>query len=114
MDVQEDHMSTENRQLAAQFLRSGDYQQGTGHYHKNGCHCALGVVFEAMGCAWSCEVTATGNKPLLNGERQTAVEAYEWLGIRIRDLDVSIALMNDQGATFNEIATFFETYQEPT
>ena len=89
-----------NKWLAA--LRSGNYRQGqcnlrTGDYEGEGplYHCCLGVLADVVDpLGWTCDDSWR----------------FEWgtPGILSEHLETKISVMNDRGATFEQIADWIE------
>ena len=102
-----------NKQLKTKWLkalRSGEYDQGVGHYvtagNKYDSFCCLGVLCDIQDAVWdmngynnSCVIdgkTLVGNDPVLSGP--------SWLEQH------HLAVMNDTGDSFKKIAKYIERH----
>lgn len=98
-------------------LRSGEYRQGRGQLvtgdGKN--FCCLGVLADVMGCEWQesemdCDSSLV---PILPKDRRPlAPRGEDWLSAKKTGLShkkqEQLAGMNDEGASFKQIASFIE------
>ena len=81
-------------------LRDGRYRQGRQFFRCGDRYCAMGVLHELRGGEWR------GDQALLNADHW--VDSFEPVGVDA-DSAHTIALMNDNGSSFEEIADFIET-----
>lgn len=99
-------------------LRSGQYAQGQGCLRDGGSFCCLGVLCDLHS-------TATNKGQWGDGEYHTASDSdcnvptddvCEWAGLRENNPEISdcvtLAEMNDEGASFAEIADKIEANWE--
>jgi len=100
-------------------LRSGEYSQGTGHLQNPDGFCCLGVLCDIYaketGTQW--EPTADGRFSFFQGQASYLPgEVKEWAGLdsanpKVRtseDKTTELAILNDTGITFPEIAQIIE------
>ena len=106
-----------NHAIAKQWvaaLRSGQYKQTTGALRNGDSFCCLGVL---------CNLHAIAHPKIARKEVSTAIylgmggalpyEVRTWAGMftktrRIPDLNETLASLNDDGSTFDEIAAVIE------
>lgn len=111
----------EARAAWVEALRSGEYKQGKRYLANDGKYCCLGVA---------CELAIKDGVPIERGEESgrafyagddatLAFPIREWLGLdtseggyRRNGHDTSLAKRNDDGATFEQIATIIESAPE--
>lgn len=103
-------MREELKQRWIQALRSDKYLQGRGHlriemYGKT-YHCAMGVLYDLIATPrqWERLRLATGSSFF---GAYLPIEAYDETGLNPR-FEKRIASLNDEGATFHEIADLIE------
>ena len=106
------------KKLWVDALRSGNYRQGARHLRCGGSYCCLGVLCDLHdqsknGPGWANDWTYLGYGARL------PLEVCKWAAITreildfpcgLTDVSVEIKLsqMNDEGASFDEIADFIE------
>lgn len=102
-------------------LRSGKYQQGRDYLCKDNRYCCLGVACEVLGIGKIIDgmgvATYLGDEPNDKDSGWLPRNAKEALGLRtyngtLGDGATSLTLLNDNGATFNEIADIIESEPE--
>jgi len=103
-------MHAELKQSWIQALRSGKYNQGRGHlraelYGKT-YHCAMGVLYDLIATPEQWERLRLGESSHFYGA-YLPIETYEQTNIDPR-FEKRIASLNDEGATFHEIADIME------
>jgi len=86
-------LTRERREKFINALRSGDYQQVTGSYFKQGCFCSIGVLMDLTHCG---STNLPVEDMLIN-----VSENYLLDGNHIADL---ISMNDDEEMSFNEIA----------
>lgn len=90
-------------------LRSGEYKQGKYSLHKNGRFCCLGVLYDAcLGDEWIYDVGAwgyEGDSEIETGGFDPAMCSRAGFSI---DEAIALAVMNDNGKSFSEIADYIE------
>ena len=80
-------------------MRSGEYKQCFGHYYKDGCYCALGLLLKDFFDI----KTYYSQKTYFHSIPEFLNRVFDWPNSR------DIRLMNDnEHATFNEIADYVE------
>jgi len=111
----------EHRKQWVDALRSGEYEQVTGHMRAGDKFCCLGVA---------CDISGLGEWKLLNAyDVSTKAQAYhidgiyngvglpapviDWLGVthykvRYAGKELTLTMANDVGFSFNEIADIIE------
>ena len=104
-------------------LRSGDYEQGTDALHRSGRFCCLGVLCELAhreGVVERYGGTRSGEEYRYGRSGETGTlppEVREWAGLDRRNPRVvppggwdtwTLAGLNDDGASFDEIADVIE------
>ncbi len=103
-----------NRKLWVEALRSGKYRQTTGVLKDlAGGMCCLGVLCDVVGLAW----TEGDDRNYVAGTTYSAVappEAMQFVGLTeetgaYRSGIDSLAVKNDKGATFAQIADIIES-----
>ena len=100
-------MNPELKEKWLKALRSGEYMQGIGALRDvNDQYCCLGVLADVIGCEWkparvsfSLYACSFQNKPS---------EQYLRHDILPGHVQGEPARMNDEGATFTEIATYIQ------
>jgi len=103
-------------------LRSGKYEQGAGHLCKNDKYCCLGVLCDIIGLDYKEENNLKVFSDKVNGDKVDKIFSlpYRILGdVHLNnpaggyfELDggsTSLALLNDAGKTFEEIADIIES-----
>jgi len=106
-------MNKELRDKWVKALRSGDYEQGTQALFNSGAYCCLGVLCEIQGYkklvhqGRPCFFNETGS--VLNGIGLVCPNDGYNSGLD-RDTRQDLAVMNDGGSTFNEIADWIEEH----
>ncbi len=115
-----------NVQLWVEALRSGDYEQGEGALTKEGKHCCLGVACvlyqEKVGGLVETDSTSWTSGAVTSYDGESGFlprKVSDWLGLAERngrydngDLRTSLSSSNDNGFTFEEIATMIEKKPE--
>jgi hypothetical protein len=106
-----------NPELKAEWvnrLRSGQYEQGTGHLSMDGKYCCLGVLAEILAEQGKCERVQYGLvTPVTYGLGGTLTSGYlhqdltKAIGLP-HDLQTEYADMNDRANTFSAIADAIE------
>jgi hypothetical protein len=94
-------MNPKAKKLWLEALRSGEFQQGMGSMRNRGKHCCLGVLQEVAikeGVRFEPDWEANSTVP---------DEVEYWAKLDIYDQE-SLANLNDEGATFDEIAACIE------
>lgn len=101
-----------NRKLWVAALRSGEYKQGKGYLCLNDCYCCMGVLCEVGGV----DKVQTSERLTYayNGESQYApASAVAFVGLFSSRGDMPnskpLTLMNDNGASFSQIADIIES-----
>lgn len=98
-------------------LRSGDYQQGRLQLRKDARFCCLGVLcdlYHKNTCKgrWTIlELEENGDGFLMDGISETMiapVPVMQWVGMTDGQME-NLAKMNDNGASFTQIADYIET-----
>ena len=91
-------------------LRSGDYQQGQNYLRQGDQYCCLGVLCDLYGKAVGSEWEECGEGYYML-HRDTAAlppKVQEWAGIPGRANPLCLTSLNDNGATFEELANIIE------
>lgn len=106
-----------NREIKTKWvaaLRSGKYQQCTAQLKDSGSYCCLGVLAEELGALVPHPVTGTmGCAPLHGGPPSTSNLSPELacaVGLRQTETCLLIAMNDDDGKTFPEIADYIEEH----
>ncbi len=98
-------MKLEIKNMWTKALRSGEFKQCRGQLEKGSSYCALGVL-SALALVEGICTYAEGGK--YDGKRLTlSYNVLDWADIkdkRGRFDDTGIAILNDSGASFEEIA----------
>lgn len=95
-------------------LRSGEYQQGAGQLHNShNQFCCLGVLAAISGeCAWD-----EAGDAFVGGKQVSSSDEFylrpEFAGLS-RDVQKSLAKMNDNGRSFTEISDYIEKNITPS
>lgn len=109
-------MNKEIKKVWLEALRSGDYEQTTGHLKKRDGYCCLGVLCN-LGPSknWNIvsEYDEANNIHTFTGpdgdESKTMIPCDVRLRTGLSDDEAeTLADMNDRGGTFNEIADYIE------
>ena len=108
-----------NRKVWVEALRSGEYEQGTGQLRKDNAYCCLGVACDVSGLGeWHSRLQNHNYTYKIHEDKSDFTylpyEVRAWLGISTSDGELtnhnSLASMNDDGATFIEIADAIEEH----
>jgi hypothetical protein len=110
-------MNPQIKQKWVDALRSGEYQQTQRRLHDENGFCCLGVLCDLYGkennVEW--EHSSYNNNAYMFQDMATILplSVVEWSGVGegnplVNDGDSSLAKLNDQGSTFNEIADVIE------
>ena len=98
-----------NAELWVQALRGGDYQQGIGRLREprrfpwqRDAYCAMGVLYDLY-------LRSDGQRLPEKTEGWVPAEALAWAGIP-RALEETLAMHNDQGTSFTDIASMIEAH----
>jgi len=111
-------MNPQIKQKWVSALRSGDYQQTQEHLRTEDGFCCLGVLCDLYGKENNVEWKLPGMSPYY-GFQSCVVElplsVMEWAGVEDDDPYISakrntLAVINDNGTTFNEIADLIEEH----
>ncbi len=104
-------------------LRSGKYKQLDGRLRVDDHYCVLGVLcslhscfgkapntFDYTGTGWDFTVEGGGAKfySYLGYENELPPEIGDWMGTDYIHLEEQVAIMNDEGVGFKELADFIE------
>jgi hypothetical protein len=99
-------------------LRSGEYQQTQNYLRKEDGFCCLGVLCDLYGkehnVEWNLAVAEDGDRDYYEFQDKTGripLSVVEWAGFRSPNPHIcgrSLAELNDNGTTFNEIANLIE------
>lgn len=95
-------------------LRSGDYRQGQGYLRQGDQYCCLGVLCDlygkAVGPEWEELLEDYPNQVqyMLDNDTTLPFEVQEWAGIPGKPNPLDLAALNDNGATFEELANIIE------
>lgn len=122
-------LDPEEKSRWLEALRSGEYKQATGYLRRDGKYCCLGVFLDLVDSSfwgedpesdtWGPGREKTGLPDYLcyDGDAlysempfeitREMVEALPWLGT-VPTLKTSLALLNDRGVTFEQIADLIE------
>jgi hypothetical protein len=104
-------MNEDVKQKWVAALISGGYEQGSGCLRdKDDKFCCLGVLCELhreenLGQAW----IGCNNKGYMACYQFPPHKVSEWAGLKLDD-EQSLARMNDEGASFEEIAKYIEEF----
>lgn len=113
----------ENLKAVVAALRSGEYKQGTGalkstSLHGAPAHCCLGVACDVSGLGKWSDAGAGLERYTVNADTCDHCTGYlptrvgEWLGFNVngdwKEEMKSLALLNDSGASFLDIADRLE------
>ncbi len=98
-----------NAELWVQALRGGGYQQGIGRLREprrfpwqRDAYCATGVLYDLY-------LRSDGEQWPKQTEGWVPAEALAWAGIP-RALEETLAMHNDQGTSFTDIASMIEAH----
>ena len=102
-------MKKDIRDHWVQALRSGDYKQSQWKLRDGDTFCCLGVLCDLGngGGSWD------GNEYLLGGETNDTVlpgPILKHCGLTENDTDALMALNDEDGQDFNQIANYIETW----
>ncbi len=97
-------------------LRSGRYRQADGSLKDEGAYCCLGVLCNVIGVRWRKHETESAMVPFIGGKEVSARDSDTGLlGAGLlrkvgmgRNTQTALALMNDEGKSFDEIADYIE------
>ena len=111
-------MNAEVKKQWVEALRSGEYKQTQGHLRKDGQYCCLGVLCDlhakATGGQWeedhygNCSAWLPRTVCSWAGLSLALVDSY--VVVNRDDGCVTLATLNDNGKTFNDIAHVIEEY----
>ena len=110
-----------NAQKWVDALRSGEYSQARGRLKDRcGNYCCLGVACELyrqeVGGAWNCEHDFRPSKRGMPVQGSLPSRVRNWLNLNENDgataVGNSLAVLNDNGASFAEIADVIESEPE--
>lgn len=104
-----------NRKLWVEALRSGKYEQASGHLRTTEGYCCLGVLADIAGAKWRpdgfgafyAEVDCWGSRSIAPSFVRAFVGLKDECGM-FGD-DDTLAERNDSGTTFSEIADIIES-----
>lgn len=94
-------MDQELKRKWVEALRSGEYVQGTGSYEWQNTFCCLGVLCKVAG-------QPTHNEEGIAGNWVFARAQLDRPDPTLPDITMQLALMNDGGSDFPEIADYIE------
>lgn len=112
-----------NIQRWVDALRSGTYQQTTGRLHTDAGFCCLGVCRDILGTEWGDAGEVLDGSRVYESDTGEKVELDDWalpdaLGEFLSshygpddddtDYQNHLAILNDEGASFSEIADWIE------
>lgn len=104
-------MNPKVKELWTTTLRSGDYQQGRGRLRTGDLYCCLGVLCDLYSMdQWS---LVEGSYEFLGATHMLPADVVEWAGLDERNPmpgGISLAALNDKGASFEAIASVIEMY----
>ena len=104
-------MNSKVKALWTTALRSGEYQQGRGRLHTGDLYCCLGVLCDLYSMdQWS---LVDGSYEFLGSTHMLPAAVVEWAGLDERNPmpgGISLAALNDTGASFDGIASVIEKY----
>jgi hypothetical protein len=107
-------MKPDVKQAWLTALRSGDYQQGEGYLRQGDQYYCLGVLCDlygkAVGPEWEEDhrYYAEPVHSMCRHDTTLPSEVQEWAGIPGKPNPLDLAGMNDNGATFEELANIIE------
>lgn len=111
-------MNQQVKQKWVSALRSGDYQQTKNYLHTDNGFCCLGVLCDLYGKEHNVEWDLVEDEDhnyyrFQDGEASLPLSVIEWAGVEDTNPSIpgkSLAELNDNGSTFNEIADLIEEH----
>jgi len=107
-------MKPDIKQAWLTALRSGDYQQGQGYLRQGDQYCCLGVLCDLYGKAVGPEWEKDGLgewediRSICGHESTLPAVVQTWAGIPGQPNPLDLTTLNDNGATFEELANIIE------
>lgn len=101
-----------NRRKWVEALRSGEYEQTSEALRRtDGSMCCLGVLSELAGCEFRPDPNSLGTLKTSRQYHVADAKAMSFVGLAtcFGGPGTDLALMNDQGKTFSEIADIIES-----
>jgi len=112
-------MNPQIKQKWVDALRSGEYQQTKGRLHDENGFCCLGVLCDLYikenQLEWEPSTHYNNAYMFQDMAKILPISVMVWVGVGegnppVNDGDSSLAELNDQGSTFNEIADLIENH----
>ncbi len=98
-----------NTTLWVQALRSGRYKQAEGRMHESSRLLWQRDTFCAMGVLYDLYLQSSGEQWSKGTQGRVSADALVWAGIT-RELEETVVMHNDQGRSFEDIASIIEAH----
>lgn len=105
--LNDEQLEIKNKWLEA--LRSGNYKQCTGYLHKGEGYCCLGVLEDILGAEWELAPGSANTVYRPVGTQSIYMTSYSF-DDSLNSIDIinQAAIMNDNGKSFSQIASYLE------